>query len=32
MAKRDNNYSQTKDRPDYKVPVNIEDTLDFLEK
>lgn len=32
MAKRDNNYSLTTARADYKKPTNIEDTLDFLEK
>ena len=32
MAKRDNNYSQTVERSDYKVPTDIKDTLDFLEK
>lgn len=32
MAKRDNNYSRTADRADYKKPTDVEDTLDFLEK
>ncbi len=31
MAKRDNNYSRTKDRRDYKTPENIELSLDYLE-
>ena len=32
MAKRDNNYSRTKNRKDYQAPINVEDTLDFLEQ
>lgn len=31
MAKRENNYSLTENRTDYKKPTNIEETLDFLE-
>jgi hypothetical protein len=31
MAKRENNYSLTQNRNDYKVPTNIEATLDYLE-
>lgn len=32
MAKRDNNYTRTKDRKDYKEPEDIDATLLFLEK
>jgi hypothetical protein len=32
MAKRDNNYSQTQDRVDYKKPEDIDNSLDYLEE
>jgi len=32
MAKRDNNYSQTQDRVDYKKPEDIDNSLNFLEE
>lgn len=32
MAKRDNNYSKTSERPDYVITGNIEEALEYLEK
>lgn len=32
MAKRENNYSRTDARADFKSPQNIEDSLNYLER